>query len=188
MTEMVIQQLLLEAGAADVDQDLVMVDPQAWRSPPTGGRCNRRRPTSATARAAGSPRRPAPASTQPADYTAAAAARSTSGRLSGDWTVARHAAVAERAGARIAFQFHARDVNLVMGPADRGRDDPVPRTASTGSRRAAPPAPMSTPDGRGPLDEQRTYQLIRQPGPIAERRFEIEFVDAGAEAYCFTFG
>jgi hypothetical protein len=43
-------------------------------------------------------------------------------------------------------------------------------------------------DGRGTLDEQRTYQLVRQPEPITERRFEIEFADAGAEAYCFTFG
>ena len=41
---------------------------------------------------------------------------------------------------------------------------------------------------RGTVDEQRTYQLIRQPGAIAERRFEIEFLEAGVEAYCFTFG
>jgi hypothetical protein len=45
-----------------------------------------------------------------------------------------------------------------------------------------------TPDGRGIVEDQRTYQLIRQPGPIADRRFEIEFLDAGVEAYCFTFG
>ena len=38
MTEMAIQQLLVEAGARDLDQDLVMVDPQGlevaadWRS------------------------------------------------------------------------------------------------------------------------------------------------------------
>lgn len=44
------------------------------------------------------------------------------------------------------------------------------------------------PDGRGILTSQRTYQLIRQPGKVAERRFEIEFLDAGVEAYCFTFG
>jgi hypothetical protein len=44
------------------------------------------------------------------------------------------------------------------------------------------------PDGSGTVDAQRTYQLIRQAGPIRERRFEIEFLDASAEAYCFTFG
>jgi hypothetical protein len=32
------------------------------------------------------------------------------------------------------------------------------------------------------------YQLIRQQGPIRDRRFEIEFLDSGAEAFCFTFG
>ena len=36
--------------------------------------------------------------------------------------------------------------------------------------------------------DQRTYQLIRQPGPIEDRVFEIEFLHAGVEAYCFTFG
>jgi hypothetical protein len=44
------------------------------------------------------------------------------------------------------------------------------------------------PDGRGVLRHQNTYQLVRQSGPIADRLFEIEFLEAGAEAYCFTFG
>jgi hypothetical protein len=43
-------------------------------------------------------------------------------------------------------------------------------------------------DGRGTISDQRTYQLIRQPWQIADRLFEIEFLDAGVEAYCFTFG
>jgi hypothetical protein len=42
--------------------------------------------------------------------------------------------------------------------------------------------------GKGTLSEQRLYQLIRQEKPIADRLFEIEFLDSGAEAYCFTFG
>ena len=37
-------------------------------------------------------------------------------------------------------------------------------------------------DGRGIVDDQNTYQLIRQSGPIEDRRFEIEFLDAGVEA------
>jgi hypothetical protein len=36
--------------------------------------------------------------------------------------------------------------------------------------------------------EQRLYQLIRQPGPIADHQFEIEFLEPGVEAFCFTFG
>jgi hypothetical protein len=43
-------------------------------------------------------------------------------------------------------------------------------------------------DGRGTLDQQRLYQLIRQSRPVDTALFEIEFLDAGAEAYCFTFG
>jgi hypothetical protein len=31
-------------------------------------------------------------------------------------------------------------------------------------------------------------QTIRQPDPIVDRQFEIEFIDPGAEAYDFTFG
>ena len=42
--------------------------------------------------------------------------------------------------------------------------------------------------GRGTLDYQRMYQLIRQAGPVADRLFEIEFLDPGAEAFSFSFG
>jgi hypothetical protein len=42
--------------------------------------------------------------------------------------------------------------------------------------------------GNGTVSEQRLYQLVRQPKPITDRLFEIEFLDSGVEAYCFTFG
>jgi hypothetical protein len=42
--------------------------------------------------------------------------------------------------------------------------------------------------GQGRADYQRMYQLIRQPQPITDRRFEIEFLDGGVEAFVFTFG
>ncbi len=42
--------------------------------------------------------------------------------------------------------------------------------------------------GGGTVTEQRLYQLIRQPKPIVDRQFEIEFLDSGVEAYSFTFG
>jgi hypothetical protein len=45
-----------------------------------------------------------------------------------------------------------------------------------------------TPDGAGTVPDQRCYQLIRPRGPVAERRVEIEFLAAGVEACCFTFG
>ena len=42
--------------------------------------------------------------------------------------------------------------------------------------------------GNGTVVAQRLYQLIRQPKPIADRQFEIAFLDAGVEAFAFTFG
>jgi hypothetical protein len=42
--------------------------------------------------------------------------------------------------------------------------------------------------GNGAVTEQRLYQLIQQPKPIAERSFEIEFLDSGVEVFAFTFG
>ena len=43
-------------------------------------------------------------------------------------------------------------------------------------------------EGNGVVTEPRLYQLIRQTGPIVDRQFEIEFLDPGAAALCFTFG
>lgn len=42
--------------------------------------------------------------------------------------------------------------------------------------------------GYGTVTAPRLYQLIRQPPPIMERQFEIEFLDPGVEAFAFTFG
>jgi len=36
--------------------------------------------------------------------------------------------------------------------------------------------------------EPRLYQLIRQPGRVVDRTFEIEFHDPGVRAFAFTFG
>jgi thioredoxin family protein len=42
--------------------------------------------------------------------------------------------------------------------------------------------------GNGILTEPRLYQLVRQPGPITDRTFEITFLAPGVQAYAFTFG
>jgi hypothetical protein len=42
--------------------------------------------------------------------------------------------------------------------------------------------------GNGTATEQRLYQLVRQPKPIVDRQFTIEFLDPGVEAFAFTFG
>jgi hypothetical protein len=42
--------------------------------------------------------------------------------------------------------------------------------------------------GYGTVAEPRMYQLIRQPAPIAEHQFEIEFEAPDVQAFDFTFG
>ena len=43
-------------------------------------------------------------------------------------------------------------------------------------------------EGRGTVLEQRLYQLVRQPGPVTDRTFEITFLDPGVQVFAFTFG
>ena len=186
MTEMVIQQLLMDAGAHDVDQDLVMVDPQGlevaadWRtlqSPET---------YVGYGQSSGFASERDAAFDQPHAYSLPSL-RLNQWALAGTWTVARHAGVLNEPNGRIAFRFHARDVNLVMGPASRGASVPF-RVFLDGQPAGARSGVDADASGGGTVDAQRTYQLIRQPGAISERLFEIEFLGAGVEAYCFTFG
>ena len=187
MTEMVIQQLLLDAGAQGLDQDLVTVEPGGlevaadWRT--------LRSPETYTGygQSTGFASADVAAFDQPRVYAARPRLPLNYWDLSGDWTVAQHAAILNEGGGRIAFQFQARDVNLVMGPASKGASIPF-RVYLDGQIAAGATGTDVEPDGRGSVDEQRTYQLIRQSGDIVERRFEIEFLEAGVEAYCFTFG
>jgi hypothetical protein len=42
--------------------------------------------------------------------------------------------------------------------------------------------------GNGTVAEPRMYQLIRQPGRVGDRQFEIKFLDPGVKAFVFTSG
>ena len=99
----------------------------------------------------------------------------------------QEAAASETAGGQIACRFHARDLNLVMGPATP--ETPVRfRVLIDGQPPVHTRGTDLDGDGNGTLTEQRLYQLIRQPGSITDRIFEITFLDPGAQAYSFTFG
>jgi thiol-disulfide isomerase/thioredoxin len=186
-SEMVIQQLLADAGSTGFDRAMVSVEPRGLEV--AADWANVRSPESYTGYLQeenfASPGGLVP--DQRHVYAAAGRLRLNDWALSGDWTVDGHAATANAAGGRIAYRFHARDVNLVMGPAARGTSVPF-RVFIDGQ----PPGPAHGTDtddqGRGTVGQQRTYQLIRQPGAITERTFEITFPDPGAAAYCFTFG
>jgi hypothetical protein len=74
-----------------------------------------------------------------------------------------------------------------MGPSARGTSVRF-RVALDGQPSGAARSVDVDEQGNGTVREHRLYQLIRQPKPITDRRFEIEFLDAGAEAFAFTFG
>jgi thiol-disulfide isomerase/thioredoxin len=107
--------------------------------------------------------------------------------LSGDWTRHAQGAVLEEAGGSVAFRFHARDLHLVMGP-ERDGDDVRFRVLLDGEPAGAAHGVDVDEHGLGTAGERRMYQLIRQPGRIEDRTFQIEFLDAGVGAYVFTFG
>jgi hypothetical protein len=107
--------------------------------------------------------------------------------LAGEWVMTEQSIGLEVAGGRISYRFHARDVNLVMGPMALGRA--VRYMVLIDGR---PPGDSHGEDtdeaGWGTVRDQRLYQLVRQRGPIADRLVEIEFLGAGVEALAFTFG
>lgn len=107
--------------------------------------------------------------------------------LSGEWAFSGDEAYLLQSSGRAAYRFHARDLNLVMGP--QSIDRPVRFRVSIDGR---PPGPLHGADvddlGYGTADYPKMYQLIRQATGVRDRRFEIEFLDPGARLYAFTFG
>jgi hypothetical protein len=101
--------------------------------------------------------------------------------------VGDRAAVLNGAEGRIAFRFHARDVNLVMGPPMRHESVPF-RVLVDGEAPGEAHGFDVDEQGNGTVVQQRLYQLVREPGSIKDRTVEINFGAAGVEAYCFTFG
>src|SRR5437016_10114550 len=120
-------------------------------------------------------------------YAAPARVKLNDWALSGDWTVKKDAVVLNKASGRIAYRFHARDLHLVMGPAARGASVRF-RVLVDGQPPGAAHGIDVDDQGNGTVAEQRLYQLIRQSTPIADRQFEIEFLDPGVEAFASTFG
>jgi thiol-disulfide isomerase/thioredoxin len=107
--------------------------------------------------------------------------------LSGDWTMERERSSLNAAGGRIVFRFQARDVHLVLRRTEL--DKPVQfRVLLDGEGPGDAHGVDADADGNGHVDEDRLYQLVRQPGTVEQRTFEITFHAGGVEAYVFTFG
>ena len=185
--EAVIQQLLTEAGASGISHEPVSVDAHGieaaadWndlKSPETYLGYGRTQNFTSPG---------GPVSDQSRVYAVPAQLHLNDWALSGDWTLKRPAAALNKPNGRIAYRFHARDLNLVMGPAAPGTSVRF-RVLIDGQPPGAAHGVDVDEQGDGTVAEQRVYQLIRQPQPIADRQFEIEFLDPGVEAFSFTFG
>jgi thiol-disulfide isomerase/thioredoxin len=186
-SEMIIQRLLADAGSGGIDRELASVNGQGaeasadWanlRSPENYVGYERTENFSSPGGAVLDRSR---------SYEAPARLNLNHWALAGDWTMERGLAALNAADGRIAYRFHARDLHLVMGSSSATR--PVRFRVRIDS---AAPGPNHGSDvdaeGVGSVREPRLYQLVRQSGEIADRTFEIEFLDAGVRAYAFTFG
>jgi thiol-disulfide isomerase/thioredoxin len=174
--ERVIQELLREAGRDGIGDDLVSVADDGFEAQADWANLESPETYLGSAQARNFASGVASERLRPNQWT-----------LSGDWTVGRGASVLNGADGRIAYRFHARDVNLVMGPRARGTSVPF-RVVVDGE----PPGDAHGLDvdeqGRGTVTHQRLYQLIRERGSIDDRTIEITFLAPDVEAYCFTFG
>ena len=186
-SEKVIQQLLTEAGAGGVGDELVSVDARGIEAAADWGNLESPENYLGYERTEhfASPGGAVPEKSHV--YAAPARLARNHWALAGDWTIRKHATLLNQANGRIAYHFHARDLHLVMGPPAHGTSVRF-RVLIDGQ----PPGDAHGIDvddqGMGTAAEQRLYQLIRQPHPIAGRLFEIEFLDPGVEAFAFTFG
>jgi thiol-disulfide isomerase/thioredoxin len=186
-SEMIIQRLLAEAGSVGLGDDLVSANGTGVEAPADWGSLK------SPENYLGSERTENFASSangflgRQQVYAFPQGLRVNHWALEGDWTIGKAAVALNEPGGRIAYSFHARDLHLVMGPAKPGA---TVRFRLLIDGKAPGDAHGSDVDaqGNGTVTEQRLYQLIRQTKPVAGRRFEIEFLDPGVEAFAFTFG
>ena len=186
-SEAVIQRLLGESGHGSVSHALVSVEPTGveaaadWehlKSPETYLGYERSDSFASSGR---------PLLDKPHVYGARANLQLNEWALAGDWTVGIDSAVLNGANGRLMYRFHARDVNLILSPAAGGGSVRF-RVLIDGKPPAVAHGSDVDDQGNGAVTEPRMYQLIRQPGPIVDREFEIQFLEPGVAAFDFTFG
>lgn len=186
-SEKIIKQLLVEAGKGGVGPELATVDARGAEVAADWG--NLRSPESYVGYDRGenfaSPG--GAASDKSRVYAIPPQLKLNHWALGGDWIIGKQGTVSNKPNGRLVYRFHARDVNLAMGPATRGGSVRF-RVLIDGKPPGVAHGVDVDAQGNGTVREQRLYQLIRQPLPIADHDFEIDFLDAGAESFVFTFG
>ena len=186
-SERLIQQLLTEANGAPVASDVVATIGKGPQAAADEGNLRSGETYIGYAQARNFASPGGIREDLPSLYRTLAALSLNRWSLAGVWTIGGEFATLNDPAGSITYRFHARDLHLVLAPPDRGRPirfrvriDGAPPGADHGSDVDA--------EGLGNVREDRLYQLIRQTGQVADRTFEIEFLDAGVRAYAFTFG
>ncbi|AKJ68831.1 cytochrome C biogenesis protein [Pandoraea thiooxydans] len=186
-TEHAIQQLLAEAGHRNVATGLVGTPDKGVQMAPDNADLQSPETYIGYQRAERFASAGGQTRNLPQQYTAPARPALNQWGLAGTWQVGGAHATLDGATGRIVYRFHARDLNLVLGPAKDGK--PVRFRVSIDG---APPGAAHGVDvdakGDGTITEQRLYQLVRQDKTVTDRTFAIEFLDPGVQAYAFTFG
>ena len=186
-SERVLQELLGDAGATGLGEELVSVEARGVEAPADWETLRSPELYLGYARTENldSPGGVAPGTRRV--YLAPARLGLNHWALSGDWTIEREAAVSNEPDGRIACRFQARDLHLVMAPPAQGAA--VRFRALVDGEPVGADHGLDVDDrGEGAVVEPRLYQLIRQKGPVRERLFEIAFLDPGVRACVFTFG
>ncbi len=105
--------------------------------------------------------------------------------LQGKWSLRERESRLISGRGILSYRFKAQDVHLVLGSTTTKKirfrvliDGKIP-----GELRGID----IDENGEGSVDNHRLYQLIRMPAS-GEHLFQIEFFDAGVEAFAFTFG
>jgi thiol-disulfide isomerase/thioredoxin len=186
-SEVVIQQLLADAGVQGIDHELAKVEGVGLEAAP--GWADLRSPESYVGydRAVNFASPGGESRDKRYVYAGPTTIKLNHWAFSGDWTAKKEFALLNAPDGRITYRFHARDLHLIMGASAPGATVRFRVTIDE-----QPPGVAHGVDvdgqGNGTVAQQRLYQLIRQPQPIVDRQFEIEFLDPGVEAFDFTFG
>jgi Thioredoxin like C-terminal domain len=183
----VIQQLLREAGQADVPGGIVDPRAQGVQAAPTAEDDARSPETYVGYGRGANFASGAPHMDAAALYQTPYPLQPNQWGLTGRWTIGEEQSSLDEAGGKITFHFHARDLHLVLGPGADGK--PVRfKVTLDGQAPGASHGMDSDAAGNGTVTTQRLYQLLRVQGPVGDHTFTIQFLDTGVQAFAFTFG
>jgi hypothetical protein len=185
--EQMIRRSLADLLGADPPVEPVRVDPVGIELPVDAPNLRSPETYIGLARSRGFASQEPPAFEEARSYTVPSELQINEWALGGVWTFGRELAVSSAAHDRITYRFHARDLHMVVAPPPSGA--PVRfRVRLDGHAPGAAHGLDTDGGGNGVVTEARLHQLLRQEGLVTARRFEIEFLDPGLAALCFTFG